>query len=106
MGDALPPSQIDEPAEAMTYWFHTFSGALRAAGLDRVDETGALAQAEMRGLAMLLVSKGLVAPADWQRSMADSFEHEHSDFINHRGRYGPDGGTVPTAERGDDDHGN
>lgn len=101
-----PPSAIDEPAEAMQYWYAMLRDELRAGGANELMVLYSSLAGEIRGLGRLLVSKGLVDGTDWQRSMAGAFEQEYAELVNQTGRYAPDGGTVLTAERGDDDHGN
>ena len=100
------PLSINEPAEAMQYWYHQLRDELRAGGSDEIMVLFSVMAAEVRGLARLLVAKGIVAPADWQRATAEAFEQEYTELVNHTGRYAPDDATVPTAERGDDDNEN
>ncbi len=104
MSDA--PSQIDEPAEAMQYWYHQLRNELRAGGASEVMVLYSSLAAEIRGLGRLLVAKDIVAPIDWQRALAGAFEQEYTELVNHTGRWAADDGTVLTAERGDDDNEN
>lgn len=101
-----PPSAIDDPAEAMQHWHARLVEALIAADATLDGLNIRMVAAEVRGLGRLLVAMGLVAPEDWQRSLGEQYEQEYSELVNHTGRYARGGGTVLTAERGDDDHGN